>query len=84
MMGRVLRASQVQFVGPRELRIDQATAPKPNGAAGLSGAARIRIVENTPEYAVLEVTCSCGRTTQVRCEYAAAAVAAASEAPTKQ
>ena len=82
-MGRVLRANQVQFVGPRELRIDQASAPQSNGAAGLSGAARIAIVENTPEYAVLEVTCSCGRTTQVRCEYAAAAAAAASEAPTK-
>ena len=81
MMGRLLRANQVQFVGPRELRTDPATAPKANAAAGPAAPARVAIVENTPEYALLEITCSCGRTTQVRCEYAAPAVAAAPEAP---
>jgi len=80
-MGRVLRANQVQFVGSRELRIDPTTAPKANGVAGPVAPARVAIVENTPEYALLEITCSCGRTTQVRCEYAAPVVAAAPEAP---
>ena len=83
MMGRVLRANQVQFVEPRELRIDPATAPKPDGAAGPSAPARVAIVENTPEYALLEIACPCGRTTQVRCEYAAPVAAAAPEAQTK-
>jgi len=32
----------------------------------------VNIVENQPEFAVIEITCSCGTKTYIRCEYAAA------------
>jgi len=36
--------------------------------APASGAEQVRIVERHDEYAVLEVTCSCGSKLYVRCE----------------
>lgn len=79
-MGRVLRANQVQFVGPLQLSIDQATRTR-NGAPRASASPRIRIVQNTPAYALLEITCSCGTITQVRCDYAGTDAAAPAEVP---
>jgi hypothetical protein len=30
---------------------------------------QVQIVEKTNEFAVIQVTCSCGKTTNVKCEY---------------
>lgn len=71
-MRHLLKTSEVQFAEPLQLSLDLA-APPPTGAAPAdSQPARIRIAENHPEYALVEVTCSCGKTTYVRCDYAPA------------
>ncbi len=66
---RVLKASQVQWQGSFRLDLDPKAAPTAGAACG-AAPTRIRIAENHPQYALVEVTCSCGKTTLVRCEYA--------------
>ena len=68
--GRILRPSEVNFEGVFKLELTPTAA---STAAPTSTAAvpqKITIVENTPEFALVEVTCSCGTKTLVRCEYA--------------
>jgi len=83
MMGRILRANQVEFVGPLQLTIDQ-SGPACTGGPPGAASSRVRMVENTPSYALLEITCSCGKTTQVRCEYAPSDMVAAGEGSVDQ
>ena len=73
-MRHVLKASEVHLASPVQLSLDQGSAPAPQaGAAPVAAApARIRIAETHPEYALMEVTCSCGKITYVRCDYAPA------------
>jgi len=66
---RVLKASQVQWHGSFRLDLHPKAAPKTGASCG-AAPTRIRIAENHPHYALVEVTCSCGKTTLVRCEYA--------------
>jgi hypothetical protein len=68
----ILKANQVAFDGPLHLGLDP--GGRPHGAdpqCALTGASA-RVAQNHPEYAVIEVTCDCGKTTYIRCEYAAA------------
>jgi len=69
----VLKADEVALEGPHQLSIDPAATPGGTGTRVAAGAPKAHIVENHADHAVIEVTCPCGRTTQVRCEYTAAA-----------
>lgn len=72
-MRSVLRASEVQFQGPLRLGLDATSRPEPKAQSATQHApaqARVRITENHPEFALVELTCSCGKTTYVRCDYA--------------
>lgn len=71
-MRHVLKANEVQSAGPMQLSLDPSRVPQARPAPGASAPARIRIAENHPEYALVEVTCSCGKITLVRCDYAPA------------
>jgi len=65
---RVLKANEVAFRDPFQLDLNPAVLPAgPQSAAAADP--RVRIVQNHPQYAVIEVTCSCGKTTCIRCEY---------------
>lgn len=70
-MRHVLKASEVQLAGPLQLSLDPGATPQADGSPA-AAPARIRIAENHPEYALVEVTCSCGKTSYVRCDYAPA------------
>lgn len=67
---RVLKASEVRWQGSFRLDLDPKAAPGPGASPQVAVPARIRIAENHAQYALVEVTCSCGKTTFVRCEYA--------------
>jgi hypothetical protein len=67
--GRVLKAREVQWQGALQLDLDPKAAPSPGAVPHTSVPARIRITENHPQFALVEVTCSCGKTMLVRCEY---------------
>lgn len=66
---RILKAHEVAFRDPFHLDLGPAVLPAgdepPADVAGPS----VRIAQNHPQYAVIEVTCSCGKTTYIRCEY---------------
>jgi hypothetical protein len=67
-MGHVLKANRVRLEEPLRLSIDGTGTPGHRPAMP----PRVRIAESSPEFAVLEVTCSCGKVIHVRCEYAPA------------
>lgn len=65
-----MKSSDVKVEG--QFYLDLQPAPPP---ARLSQAdpnltePQVHIAENHPEYAVLELTCSCGKISHIRCEY---------------
>ncbi|MHC4482368.1 MAG: hypothetical protein ACYSW4_02345 [Planctomycetota bacterium] len=78
---RILKAKDVKLEGC--LRLDVVQAPpspaKKNGTVLQPTA--VRIVENQPEFAVTEITCSCGTKMYLRCEYARAEPSAQQQPP---
>jgi len=74
---RILKAAQVVLSDPLRLSIDSVPAGPCAGPHATSGVPTVRLVQNHPEYAIIEITCPCGRSTQVRCDYAAADPSAA-------
>ena len=67
--GRILKESDVKLDGQFTLDIVQAeTSPSGETAADLVEP-QVRIVESQSEFSVLEITCSCGTSMYLRCEY---------------
>ena len=70
--GRILKGEEVKLEGQLHLDVAQAgtTMARPNENRILQATPKVRIVQNHPEFAVIEVTCSCGTKMNVKCEYA--------------
>lgn len=70
--GRILKGQDVELQGQYRLEAGQVTPPKPEPSPAQAGPAvkQARIIENHPDYVVLEVTCSCGAKMVLRCKYA--------------
>ncbi len=70
-MRHILKADEVIFDDPLPLDLEptQCHGGPPRGA---STGPSVRIVQSRAEYAVLEVTCTCGQRIQIRCDYQAA------------
>jgi hypothetical protein len=66
----ILKADEVAFDDPFHLGIDPARPRHGMEPQSGSAAPSVRVTENDPEHAVIEVTCPCGQTTYIRCEYA--------------
>ena len=67
--GRILKADEVKTEGSYHLEINQAHRSASPVSRSVSSTPQVRIVENYPEYVVLEMICTCGIKTRVRCEY---------------
>jgi len=67
--GRILKSNNVKLEG--RFRLDAGSGVKcpSNERNAALAPAQVRIVENQPQFAVVEVTCCCGAKTLVRCEY---------------
>jgi len=70
--GHILKGSNVKLKGPFHLDAGEVAPGPAKGKDGASAIPQVNIVENQPEFAVIEITCSCGTKTYIRCEYAAA------------
>jgi hypothetical protein len=68
---RILKSDNVKLEGQFRLGLEQGGSAKdqPKQRSAASAAPQARIVENHPEFAVIEVICSCGTGTYLRCEY---------------
>ena len=67
---RILKADDIKLDGRFQLNISQ-TEPPPKDENKPFVAPQARIIDKQPEFAVIEITCSCGTKTHLRCEYAA-------------
>jgi hypothetical protein len=68
--GRILKSEDFKLEGQFRLDIAPRSPDLPKKTATGTSAPKIHMLENHPEYAVIEVTCSCGSKISVRCEYA--------------
>lgn len=70
---RIIKGSNVKLEGTFRLDagIARPAAKEPPAAASQQAAPAVqaRIIESNPQYAVIEVICTCGTRTQIRCEY---------------
>lgn len=69
MTQRILKGDDVQLQG--SVQLSGATIqsnPTANSAAQTTGP-QVNLINNTAEFAILEVTCGCGRKTQIKCQF---------------
>lgn len=67
---RILKSDDVELVeGQCHLDLGHPVSSAQHGKNAVTGTAKARILDNNNEYAVVELICSCGRKTIVRCEY---------------
>ncbi len=73
--GRILKSENVKVEGQYRLDVGPTGISKAGVlAAGTQAVTKqARVIESHPQYAVIEVTCSCGGKTLLRCEYTGAA-----------
>ncbi len=67
-MAHILRGDEVEIDGHYDLGESRSGA----GTAGegqVDCADKVRIVENCPEHTIIEVLCSCGKASYIRCEH---------------
>lgn len=73
---RILKSENIKLEGRFQLDIGQAESGLPKQTIPASSPPQVRMVENHPDYAVIEVTCSCGSKISVRCDYSEALASA--------
>ncbi len=67
--GHILKSNNVKLEGRFRLNVDQGVPSSANERNVTLAPSQVCIVENHSEFAVIEVTCSCGVKTRIRCEY---------------
>lgn len=71
--GRVLKSNDVKLEGQIHLDAANPGSALPRPQVTAAATPQVRVTENHPDHAVIEVTCSCGTKLSVRCDYADAA-----------
>lgn len=72
----VLKQQQFKTEGRCRLPIRAVGTPAAPAAvrpAGGTGTPQVKLVENTADYAILEVICGCGQSLFIQCQYSAPA-----------
>lgn len=70
MAGRVIKKTQVRMTGSRSLAAPAHDVQQPCETHCGQSTAAARIVDAGPDGALIEITCSCGQVSYVRCDYA--------------
>lgn len=74
IVGRILKSKDVKVEGRFLLDVANLGSDLPKPQAAALTTPQVRVLENHPQYAVIEVTCGCGRKMSLKCNYAGAAV----------
>jgi hypothetical protein len=70
----VLKQQQIKTTGRCRLPIRVAgTSAGPSAVRPAGGTPQVKLVENTADYAILEVICGCGQSLFIQCQYSAPA-----------
>ncbi len=69
---RIIKKCNVKLEGKFTLDIVQPEPGRPKQQGTALAEPQVRIVESQPEFAVIEITCSCGTGMSLKCEYAGA------------
>jgi len=67
-VGRIIRGDDAKLEGRYHLDVGHVGLAKRKNVA--SATPQAHIVENHPEFAVIEMACCCGTKTHLKCEYA--------------
>lgn len=67
--GRILKSKDVILQGRIQLDMAHISTKQTKGQNSVLVEPQVRIVEKHSEFAVIEITCSCGTKTHVKCEY---------------
>lgn len=68
--GHILNSNDVKLEGQFHLDIDLATKRLTEEKGAATAAPQAHIVESHPQFVVIEIICSCGTKTYLKCEYA--------------
>ena len=77
--GRILKESDVKLDGQFTLDIVQTETGSSKEPVAALVEPQVRIVESQSEFSVIEITCSCGTSMYLKCEYAGVKAAEISE-----
>ena len=70
--GRIIKSKGVKFEGRFLLDVTKVGLGSPKREITGVAEPQVRVLENHPQYAVIEVTCSCGTKMSLKCDYAGA------------
>ncbi len=80
VLRRILRSDEVKLEGQVTLQMKQLQSPaQPSSQKTAKQPAAVEIVENHPEFAVIQITCCCGEKMHLRCEFAGAEICSPKE-----
>jgi len=65
----ILKSSDVKVEGEFRLEIDPPNEQPPRLPDQTGAPPQVRIVENHPEYALIEFACACGKKSHIKCQY---------------
>jgi len=67
-MAHILRGNEVEIDGHYDLGASRPTSDTSEGGQ-VDSDSQVRIVENCPQYTIIEIMCSCGKASYIRCEH---------------
>jgi hypothetical protein len=68
---KIIKASDIKVEGKFTLDIEQIEQDLPKQASTDLVEPQVRILQSEPEFSVIEITCSCGESLRLKCEYTA-------------
>ena len=68
--GRILKSDKVRFEGQFHVDVVGSGHSLPEDKRSALSKPQVQIIEKSPEFTVIEVTCCCGTKTRVKCEHA--------------
>ena len=76
---RILKSEDVEMEGRFHLDLGHSAPSSQNSRNSPLGTTKVNLLENHNDFALIELTCSCGRKTVIRCEYGNAAAGKTSQ-----
>lgn len=68
--GHILRGDDIKVEGKFQLGATSSGTGSPGAAVVHSGKPRVSVIETNSEFTIIEIICSCGTKTSVKCEHA--------------